>query len=661
MTRTVQPQRLGPEIKTLTKQTSWGFDSGTSFSIRYRRPSDAQTNIEGTGANSSSSFTKPSLTASLGDPRESPPEKESDLVATKIPMALNAQNKQLQFPRKHRSTTRHHPTPVESSSSAQPIDIVNETKFEDSTAGDSKQSTMSARDELRFEVNGFPSVQVSGTAVSLEAHDAAKALQVPLPEPSKDTIAEGNCNDEDSRQQDAIPEITEEGNVGEATTKLVPSMALPMGKPEPDLNGSTEVVPQAGREANLLEDALPQLVHPPSTFERFKATFPGYTGNSTQFAAICKRIGTLFRADRMEHPSLWDDFIVRHRLEYPQYLSRCNDEAVDPIPYERYYRNEVIQAKYINSHGPPVVTPSSIREYLASETPAHSLSEGSVNTLSEHHRHNGWPQSHLTEYRAQLAESNKTSAVESPAISGRAMSEDMSVDAKIPLKDGTDLGSTHMITTAHEQEVPTSAVRGKGLLRTESSSVISSRPNQASDPLNAPKSQTRKEVIDLSSGSEVEEVPEKPKPVREVPKAKQARRSLPWQSPGRDSNGRAPAGQITAPSLVSPTPTPRGVPQTSVSRDTRPKNAAAIQDAATSKALPANHSSPIKDAKVKPGTSSKPIDMSKDPHSPYNTFVRNYAAITPGKGNSYAEGDQTQRKSSGKKKRKPVDPFQWEI
>lgn len=493
------------------------------------------------------------------------------------------------------------------------------------------------------------------------------------------------------------------------------------GKPEPGLNGSTEGVLQVGQEANEVDDALPQPVHPPSIFERFKATFPGYTGNSAQFAAICKRIGTLFRAHRMEHPSLWDDFIIRHRIEYPQYLSKCNDEAVDPIPYESFYRNEVFQATYINPHGPPVATPSSIREYLASETPAHSLSEGSVVTLSEHHRHNGWPQLHLTRARDQLAESNETSAVQSPAISGRAMSRDMNVDVETSLEESTDIqsccricqqsdpaemitcaepqckhksfhqtgidlketpasksvcskcrqddilghtrqipvsGSTHTITTAHEQEAPINATE---LLRTESSSVMSSRPNQISNPPNPRKSQIKKAVIDLSSGSEVEEVPGKMTPVREVTKTKQVRRSLPWQSPGRASNGGASTGHIIASSLASPAPTPRGVSKTSVFSDTRLKNAVAIQDAATAKTVSTSHSSPIKDARAKPGRPSTPIDLSKDPHSPYNTYFRNYTAITPGKGNSYAEGGQNQRKPSGLKKRRPVDPFQWEI
>ena len=99
---------------------------------------------------------------------------------------------------------------------------------------------------------------------------------------------------------------------------------------------------------------------------------------------IYKRIGTLFRIHRMKHSFLWDDFIIRHRMKYSQYLSKCNDEAVDFIAYERFYRNEIVQAKYIIFLDSPVVTSSSIQKHCASENSAHSLSKNSMIALNEH-------------------------------------------------------------------------------------------------------------------------------------------------------------------------------------------------------------------------------------------------------------------------------------
>ena len=85
---------------------------------------------------------------------------------------------------------------------------------------------------------------------------------------------------------------------------------------------------------------------PQDIFHKFKATYPAYPGDLKHFTAICRKIGQLVKANRMEHQSLWDDFIVRHKIEYPQYLRRCAEEANDAVPYEDFYQNEVEGPQY---------------------------------------------------------------------------------------------------------------------------------------------------------------------------------------------------------------------------------------------------------------------------------------------------------------------------
>lgn len=77
-----------------------------------------------------------------------------------------------------------------------------------------------------------------------------------------------------------------------------------------------------------------------SIFDLFKAAYPAYPGDTKHFAAICRKISQLVKANRMEHQSLWDDFIVRHKIEYPQYLRRCAEEAEDAVPYEDFYQTK---------------------------------------------------------------------------------------------------------------------------------------------------------------------------------------------------------------------------------------------------------------------------------------------------------------------------------
>lgn len=85
---------------------------------------------------------------------------------------------------------------------------------------------------------------------------------------------------------------------------------------------------------------------PANIFERFKVAYPTYPGDVKQFVAICRKISSLIRSNRMEHQSLWDDFIIRHKIEYAQYLRQCAEDAEDPLPYEEFYRNEIEEPQY---------------------------------------------------------------------------------------------------------------------------------------------------------------------------------------------------------------------------------------------------------------------------------------------------------------------------
>ena len=83
-----------------------------------------------------------------------------------------------------------------------------------------------------------------------------------------------------------------------------------------------------------------------SLFDRFKETYPMYPGDSKHFGAICRKISQLVKVNRMEHQSLWDDFIIRHKVDYSQYLRQCAEEAEDAVPYEVFYQTEVEGPQY---------------------------------------------------------------------------------------------------------------------------------------------------------------------------------------------------------------------------------------------------------------------------------------------------------------------------
>ncbi|KAI4252218.1 MAG: hypothetical protein LQ352_004410 [Teloschistes flavicans] len=97
----------------------------------------------------------------------------------------------------------------------------------------------------------------------------------------------------------------------------------------------------------LNQSALPQ--EPLSItdiFARFQLAYPDYCGSRDHFNGMCKKIDQLIRAGRMEHKSLWDDFVIRHRTDYPQYLRRCVDNVEDSKAYEHFYHDEIDEPKF---------------------------------------------------------------------------------------------------------------------------------------------------------------------------------------------------------------------------------------------------------------------------------------------------------------------------
>lgn len=96
-------------------------------------------------------------------------------------------------------------------------------------------------------------------------------------------------------------------------------------------------------------------------FDRFKLSYSEYSGNIQHFTAICSKLQKRIDAGRGLHQALWDDFILRHKIEYAHYLHDCANKAEDPMPYDRFYEDEIDGARFIKQ----VVTRKTLQEALA--------------------------------------------------------------------------------------------------------------------------------------------------------------------------------------------------------------------------------------------------------------------------------------------------------
>ena len=145
-----------------------------------------------------------------------------------------------------------------------------------------------------------------------------------------------------------LPAMAAESNVDNQTrlSRAAVESAVPLSKRRSD----PEVGPaeEHQRASRLAVDIIAQqpLFVPQNIFDRFRAAYPTYPGDLKHFAVMCTEIRRLAEANRMVHQSLWDDFIIRHIIEYPQYVRRCAEEAEETAPYETFFDTEIEGLQY---------------------------------------------------------------------------------------------------------------------------------------------------------------------------------------------------------------------------------------------------------------------------------------------------------------------------
>ncbi len=119
-------------------------------------------------------------------------------------------------------------------------------------------------------------------------------------------------------------------------------------------------------------------------YESFRSAYPNYSGELKHFLAMGRRIHTLIQADRMEHRSLWDDFVVRHKTDYPAYLLDCADRGDDPVPYEKFYRDQIDEPK----HHKRILTPANLKDAITLIPPPEAAHRDTLNGSEQGYSNN---------------------------------------------------------------------------------------------------------------------------------------------------------------------------------------------------------------------------------------------------------------------------------
>ncbi|KAF2651519.1 hypothetical protein K491DRAFT_781818 [Lophiostoma macrostomum CBS 122681] len=125
------------------------------------------------------------------------------------------------------------------------------------------------------------------------------------------------------------PQGLTSGSSRHAQTMPSPTPLLSRTKPSPQaehINGKH--VPQAR-------------THPIRIFDQFRTMYPEYTGDEQHFTNLCRQMYHLEQEDRMLPKSQWDDFVIRNRTDYTDYVMRCLDISVEHSPYLRFYKDHI--------------------------------------------------------------------------------------------------------------------------------------------------------------------------------------------------------------------------------------------------------------------------------------------------------------------------------
>ena len=394
---------------------------------------------------------------------------------------------------------------------------------------------------------------------------------------------------------------------------------------------------EAQSQMQLDAPEIPPLPVIATIYDQFKATYPTFTGTMDYFIAICTKIKALADADKMEHKSLWDDFIMRHKLDFPQYLLRCADLAQNPLSYEQFYRSEIDEPAY-SKH---VMTPKTLPEALALKK-ASSTSDT---------------------YSDQSPEA-RPGAAESPYQGDRLTKANLRPQPVMSRESlttrGISLSTTHDDPSATPQRLPSPE---KIVKDPNNRPPLSSRTH-GSKPV---EPQSSPPTVDLTISDREEDRHNAQAAGPPSPTSK--RTSLSKRLERRRSK-RAGSQELLPELAASPIPTSRGDSKhaSRAAPKVISKKGKDVFDAFSVKRdrdnIPAKEQQPTQIKEPRPSATSGAHrgstrsafdpghdlhDLHQDPASPFNQFFRRYFEIRPGNSNSYAADRKEKEKESGGK------------
>ncbi|KAL4960136.1 uncharacterized protein BDV14DRAFT_148814 [Aspergillus stella-maris] len=155
-------------------------------------------------------------------------------------------------------------------------------------------------------------------------------------------------------------------------------------------------------------------------YKKFCSAYPTYTGDFEHFLGQCSRLRAFREGGSLQRPHLWDDFIIKHLTDYPQYLTNCMRNDTRPLAYEQHFANSFSTPTYTKRCLLPTRINTCAAQFIAVNTEPRDISwpvdtktsftESLRNNLSNFHAHSFAPTQYSSQNEQQQADWNDTSS-----------------------------------------------------------------------------------------------------------------------------------------------------------------------------------------------------------------------------------------------------------
>ncbi|KAF3399122.1 hypothetical protein DPV78_006313 [Talaromyces pinophilus] len=198
------------------------------------------------------------------------------------------------------------------------------------TNGDLPGSSLSSHQDSQrlLEVIPDSSLRLSGphTQVSPQRHESPQERVENGPSPSRAMV---NGNGLKRRAAELEEEVIEESPSKQA--KMLPDRTVDAPRIQNTVDADYDAVDQRNNEhASLNNGAL-------RVYDMFKRSYPKYAGNFDHFQALCFDLQSLHRRGVLESSFLWDDFIMRHWVDYGTHVQKCISSGEEYESYEDFF------------------------------------------------------------------------------------------------------------------------------------------------------------------------------------------------------------------------------------------------------------------------------------------------------------------------------------